>query len=211
MSPLTHTLPSTHPESASALSGHSFSARGKRAFTLVELISVMVVMVLVLTIAVGSHLMWKRHNALDAVEMQVLAQLSLARQYAITQVRPTTCSFSNAVDRGLCWVSVPSNRVDDATEESGGNPVEARTPIGDTLRMPRQVMLWPTDTAPTHVIFRPDGSCANGSDYAISFFQNTSPAAADDPPLRRAIRIHALTGLARALTREERESQEVSP
>ncbi len=195
------------PESVPALSGASFSVRGKRAFTLIEVISVMVVMMLVLTIAIGSHLMWKRHHALDTVEMQVLAQLSLARQHAITQARPTTFSTSNSVDRGFFGLSTAGNPTDDA-EEAIGHHVEIRTPIGDTLPMPRRVLwvAWSEEDNP-HVKFLPDGSCAlKDQDPVFTFSQHLSDRAGMDPILSRSIRIHALTGLARALSREEHAS-----
>ena len=231
MNLLSQVSPSSSPESDASLSNYSFPACGKRAFTLIELISVMVVMVLILTIAVGSHLMWKRHNALDAVEMQVLAHLSLARQHAITQMCPTTFTASNSVDRGFFWISIASNHVDNVSfEDSKNNLTENRVMIGDRQQMSRQ-LLWcdPPDTAgkvstvpigkPIHLIFYPDASCVNfypdasvvskdkREDTLFTFFHAVSDSAATNIILRRSICVNAFTGLARALTREERASQ----
>lgn len=159
----------------------------KTGFTLVELISVMVVMVLVLTIAIGAHLMWKRQNALDAVAMQVFAHLSLARQYAITQAVPTTFTASNralkhnpavgtlsldtdfvaptnAPDRGLFFVSTASTN--DAVDNAEDTPPSAeRTLLGDVSQLPRRIVWFDVAAAvPTtehsHITFLPDGTCA---------------------------------------------------
>lgn len=122
----------------------------------------MVVMVLVLTIAVGSHLMWKRQNALDAVTSQVIAHLSLARQYAITQAQPTTFTASNGTladdwnggvlsldahlvpatpdsdpDRGLFFVSTSTNAADQVEEDE---PFPERALLSDVVRLPRRLV-----------------------------------------------------------------------
>jgi type II secretory pathway pseudopilin PulG len=135
-------------------------------FTLVEVISVTVVMVLVLTIAVGAHLMWKRHSALDSTATQVYAHLALARQHAITQALPTTFSASNRPlsdnrdaglldldrdlldpapeepDQGVFFVSIArTNGV--STADGDTPPANERTLLGDVVRMPRRT-LWIT-------------------------------------------------------------------
>ena len=143
----------------------------RSAFTLVEIISVMVVMVLILSVAVGAHMMWKRHTALDALTMQIASQLALARQYAITQARPATFTAANSAlhpdwdggvldfrhdlaldrinsDRGLFLVTVPADTFDDSEPESPPDDPSApipdkRSPIGEVIRMPRRV-LWST-------------------------------------------------------------------
>jgi len=197
----------SHPESESSFSGPLFSACGKQGFTLIELISVMVVMVLVLTIAVGSHLMWKRHNALDAVEMQVLAHLSLARQHAITQVRPTSFWVTNALERGEYLVSTSAEGAEDM-HEAAGAPSEYRTLIGGTNAMPRQ-LFWRRDLDSPELepflTFLPDGSCRTEEDRIFVFWHDLTAPARTNALLHRAIRVNRLTGLARALPREDRE------
>lgn len=143
-------------------------------FTLVEVISVTVVMVLVLTIAVGAHLMWKRHSALDSTATQVYAHLALARQHAITQAVPTTFSASNLQldpDRGAGLLRLDTQVVDPAPEEpdqgiffvsiaqtNGVSAADGDTPpanervlIGDVARMPRRTLWMTRRTTPVAV------------------------------------------------------------
>ncbi len=85
----------------------------RRGFTLIELVAVMVIMVLVLTLALGAHRMWRRAGALQSVGTLALTHLSLARQHAITHATPTTWTAVNArpvprdgrlaFDQDLAW------------------------------------------------------------------------------------------------------------
>ncbi len=144
---------------------------------LVEIISVTVIMVLVLSIAVGAHLMWKRHQSFDSVVTEITAHLSLARQYAITQGEPATFTVSNlaltrheshrlrfdndfaapeslAEERGLFLVSAASTNLNAVTDWEELLDYD-RILLGDVIRLPRHMLWLRPDSATTTAEFLP--------------------------------------------------------
>ncbi len=146
-------------------------------FTLIELVAVMAIMVLVLTLALGAHRMWRRAGALQSTATLALTHLNLARQHAITQATPTTWTAVNARPRaqdgrlslegdfaedepqesGWILITVAAPRQDGASSghapadhpEDGDTPHPERVLLADPVRLPRR-HLWSlrTDDGP---------------------------------------------------------------
>ncbi len=160
-----------HPADPSA---HRRRPPRRGGFTLIELVAVMAIMVLVLTLALGAHRMWRRAGALQSIATLALTQLNLARQHAITQARPTTWTAVNArplprdgrlslegdfaeeepLEQGWVLITVAApppegeagGRTPAAHPEDGDTPHPERLLLADPVRLPRR-HLWSLRTA----------------------------------------------------------------
>lgn len=192
------------------------------AFTLIEVISVMVIMILIMTVVTGGYLRLKPHTALDSAELKTLASLSLARQHAITHIRPVSIVVSNSAEYGTLQISTARDPEDDPTETERLS--SDRTLIDQEMRLPRRVFWMKPRQNKTDawemlenryeqvITFSPDGCIQKEAPECLTLAQDIIQNAESGSPhrhsMRRTIYIDPLTGMARALSRDEREEEE---
>lgn len=153
-----------------------FSCR-RRAFTLIELVTVMAVMAAILMTAVASYPSWGRVHAMRSAESLVMGELQRARQLAITQNRHVRLSVTNCVPDSP---RLPYGRISLACSNPDDSEAEGKFPVafGKTNDLPRGVFFVLTDKLeeepaskgeeikrPATITFKPDGSCAIGGDW----------------------------------------------
>jgi prepilin-type N-terminal cleavage/methylation domain-containing protein len=115
---------------------------GQPGFTLVELLSVMAIMTIVLSIAVGAAMDWGRGTGMRGAARNVKSSLDLARQWAMTRGVTTTFLCGNAVSAGRGYFLITN----------------AFGMFGNTNYVAQGVGFAAGATA--RIDFLPDGSCA---------------------------------------------------
>ena len=159
------------------MSGHAKCSCRRRAFTLIELVTVMAVMAAILMTAVASYPSWGRVHAMRSAESIVMGELQRARQLAITQNRHVRLSVTNCVPDSP---RLPYGRISLACSNPDNAEAEGKFPVafGKTNDLPRGVFFVLTDKLeeepaskgegierPATITFKPDGSCAICGDW----------------------------------------------
>ena len=123
-----------------------------RGFTLIELLCVVGIMVLLLSIAVGSSLGWGRASGLSGSVMNIRSSLGLARQLAATHGSNCSFVYGNLPSPARGYYVVSTNH--------------PSTLMGETNSLPKGFIF---DTATEEsVTFLPNGSCTAPADVLIA-------------------------------------------
>ena len=165
--------------------------RPRTAFTLLEMLMVIAVILILGAVLVPALVgMWSNNRTKAGADMAV-ARLADARGAAISHARPYRVSMLVTPD-GLCQIRVAPDESEQAEQPAADEPVATLTRV-DTL--PTGVVFTPksegtphTDGWTTLVIFLPDGTCSEASEFWVE-----EPAHPDITPL--IVRVRALTGV----------------
>ena len=170
----------------------------RRGFTIIELVSVLAIIVVMLSIALGSYSGWTRAAGIDAAANLTATIFGHARDLAITQGvnAQVTCSNTTATGRAPCgMISVCT--LD--TFATNALPIPAlpsnRLPAGITFR-----------SATTFIAFQSDGSCTpDATVFSNSIAQVVLDSIAGDVSRRltRVVEVNQLSGRIRVRREDE--------
>ncbi len=172
----------------------------RRAFSLIELITVLTIFSLLIAISVGTYYAWNQTAALRGATDLTLSGLTRARQYAITQRVPTYFYFTNANPR-RAYFAARTNSITDARERIDIEPPRY-LPLNITLQIfPSEYSASPHDDA--YFYFKPNGRPYNEHDDTPFDDDLSIILTRGATNLTQTIRIDPLTGHARAVPRQE--------
>ena len=123
----------------------------RQAFTLIELMAVLVIMVIIMGVAVGGFLSWGKSAGMRGSVLNVKSSMDLARQRAITFRERTTFTYGNTTNfpiRGWYTVKRPAK----------GNPSVLKL-IGVTNYVADGVIFANSSEMPYSFTYRMDGTC----------------------------------------------------
>jgi len=167
--------------------------RTRNAFTIIELVSVLAIIVVMLSIALGSYSGWTRASGIDAAANQTASILGHARELAITQRVSSEVVCENITPPGRSPCGIVSVYALDAAASFATNA--------------NFVLAMPTNALPAGVCFRsptaqviefqPDGTCSPdpifGSDGCALFFLDSTAGDAGRR-LTRVVEVNQLSG-----------------
>lgn len=176
------------------------NARGRAAYTLVEMVAVMALVAVLTIAATASYHAWGPSTSMRSAESAVIGSLARARQLAISHSRPVRFNAINTTNNSS-RVTASSFALDAANPEDFDFAADFADsskfkPYGPTNALPRGIVF---SNDVFSVTFRADGSCrAPGFDDDLDFVYTLSGR-----KLSSKIRVNRLTGIARLATREE--------
>jgi prepilin-type N-terminal cleavage/methylation domain-containing protein len=133
---------------------------GRRAFTLIEMLTVMAIMMVMMAFAMVNFLQWGRGAAIRGAVMNVKSSLVCARQWAITHRTKTDFVYGNCASPSGGWNGyyLLSNVVDGV--------------VGSTNYLPKQVVFTNADVVTNRFLM--DGTIEGGADKFIGIRNNTT-------------------------------------
>jgi prepilin-type N-terminal cleavage/methylation domain-containing protein len=135
----------------------------RRAFTLIEMLTVMAIMMVMMAFAIINFLQWGRGAAMRGAVLNIKSSLVVTRQWAVTHRARTDFVYGNCASPsgGQSGYYMVSNSVDGV--------------VGSWNYLPKQITFVITNTANTAVTnsFLMDGTIAGGADLLIGICSTT--------------------------------------
>lgn len=143
----------------------------RKAFTLIELVSVLAIVCVMLTVALGAYISWGRTGSLDAAANQLAAALDHARELAITQRLNTQviCSntnFPGRPNRGVYALFIQRSETNDVTDV---------VPAAPSGLLPPDVWMPAASASQITITFLPDGTCDPVTNLVVAASSTGSP------------------------------------
>jgi len=164
----------------------------RSAFTLIELVSVLAIVVVLLAIALGSYYGWTRAAGIDTAANLTATVCTQARELAITQLirAEVTCSNLTPVGRAPCGVLAVY------TFDTNDTPILAMP----ANQLPSGICFRFTNLTEQAVVFLPDGTASAPENHATRIVV-VSQAGDSGHTLARIVEVNPVTGRPRVLPR----------